>query len=104
MSQVDTRPISPEDAQRLRTTHRVRVEVLTEFNALDESDAPFTRQQVREAWDDLTPPERAELHRRTRRRLGQLNELMDGDSESFEGPAVEHEDLVDGVRVPDYYG
>jgi hypothetical protein len=103
MSQADTSPISPEDAQQLRTVHRVRVEVLTEYNVLDEDEAPFSRDDVRVAWEDLTQEERTELHRRTRSRLRELNDLMDGDSESFEAPAVEHGDLVDGVRIPGYY-
>lgn len=102
MSSTDD-SLPAEDALKIRLQHRVRRDFLLRMNKLQPEDAPFSRSEVREEVLDLNRYARSALIQEQQRRFQKLELLLEGDRQTFDEPKVEHEDLVDGVRVCGFY-
>lgn len=94
--------IDPRDVGRLRVSYRTKREFFVERNLIGPDEYP-SRTELRELRERLVHGERQALQKRLKRRLTRLAELMEGDRKRFDEPAVEHSDLISGVRIPNYY-
>lgn len=90
--------IDPRDVGKLRVSYRTKREFLIERNVIQSHEYP-SREQVRECIGRLVHSERNVLQRRLATRLERLDELMNGERKTFDEPAVEHSDLIAGVRL-----
>lgn len=99
---MSSRSIPPEDLRRLRVTDRTKHEFLVEHNVIADDYHP-SREEIRQLVGRLVYSERQALESRIEQRLQRLEELMDGEVKRFDEPAVEHGDLVSGVRIPEFH-
>lgn len=99
---MSSRSIDPKDVRRLRVINRTKHEFLIEHNVIEEGYHP-SREEIKRLYGKLVYSERQALESRINERLERLDDLMDGEIKRFDEPAVEHGDLVSGVRIPDFH-
>lgn len=93
-----TNSIDPRDVGRLRVSYRTKREFFVDHNLIAADEYP-SRAEMRKLHDRLAHTERQALQARLNNRLTRLAELTEGERKTFEEPAVEHSDLVAGVRL-----
>jgi hypothetical protein len=90
---------SEESTSRLRAMATVKREFLVRSNVI-EADEKLTRRELNGKVQELSQTERKALEARMQNRLDRLEELMDGESKSFDQPRAEPEDLIEDVYLP----
>lgn len=90
--------LSPEATTQLRVKHETMREVAIECNLMDRRER-LGHGELRERLHTLCPAERRVLHSRLRKRLRRLNELMEGQRQTFDAPRATGVNLTDEVTL-----
>ena len=97
--------LDPTAVQKLQCQFDTRYEYLLDLGAVEPEEF-VDRAVIRERIQQLTHYERQALQARVRDRLRRLDAILPDEEDpikSFEEPHITHEDLVAGVRIPDFY-
>ena len=99
---MSSQSIDPRDVGRLRVSYRTKREFFVDHNLIAEGEYP-SRGEMRRLHERLAHTERQALQARLNEQLTRFAELSEGERKTFDDPAVEHSDLVSGVRIPEFH-
>lgn len=93
---MSSKRLTAEQEVKLRATYSIKFDTLVEFGVLDADSTP-TRRALNEYVHSLGRQEQKILERRLNDAMDRVDDILEGDQQSFDEPHIEHEDLVDGV-------